>query len=623
MLRTRLLLSLLPFPVILLGIGAYAVILFVRLARELDRVVTMNYQTVMASQDLTLSLARIQSAVRLGIEADTEEANTAFRRHVATFEEQLDRQRQSAQAGRLLELTGELAQGFRALHASGATTLAEESRSNRRRDYDQVFYPASLRIQIMLDELGDAGRKAILAANEGAERILRQVTALMTGAILVGLMLSGYSGYRFAKSILQPIQTLTSATRELAKGEPTAPVVVSSRDELAALAAAFNEMAAQLQEFKRSTSAEILRLHRTMQATLASFPDPVYVLGPEGRIELENPSAVALSRGATEAGELPPGLGALVRTARASGVSHLPNDFNEVICLRHDAQDRYYLPRIVAMSDGNGGLVGVAAVLYDLTRFRLLDAMKTNLVATVSHELKTPLTGVRMALHLLHDGSLGALTPPQQDMVATARDDAERLLRILNDLLDLARLEQGSAGLRREVITSESLFHGMVSDLGESITAAGMTLVPEVESGLPRVWVDLQRIRHVFANLVSNAIKHSPPGGRIRLHAGKTADGNLELSVEDEGVGIAEEYQQRIFDRFYRVPGQSAGGVGLGLSIAREIVLAHGGYLGVRSCPGEGSRFYFTLPSAAAMDFEVTDPSVAARDRRNGDVVSG
>jgi signal transduction histidine kinase len=357
-----------------------------------------------------------------------------------------------------------------------------------------------------------------------------------------------------------------------------------------------------LQEFKRSTSAEILRLHRTMQATLASFPDPVYVLNPEGRIELENPSAVALSRDLTGGGELPPALEALVRNARASGVSHLPNDFNEVVCLRHDSQERFYLPRIVAMSDGNGGLVGVAAVLYDLTRFRLLDAMKTNLVATVSHELKTPLTGVRMALHLLHDGSLGALTPQQQDMVATARDDAERLLRILNDLLDLARLEQGSAGLRREMMSAKTLFDGMVSDLGESIAAAGMQLVSGAESDLPRVWVDLQRIRHVFGTLVSNAIKHSPPGGRIRLQAAKTADGDLELSVEDEGMGIAPEHQQRIFDRFYRVPGQTTSGAGLGLSIAREIVLAHGGYLGVRSQAGEGSRFYFRLPSAAATE---------------------
>jgi signal transduction histidine kinase len=589
---------------ILLGIGAYAVVLFVRLARELDRVVTMNYQTVMASQDLTLSLARMQSAVRLGIEADTDEASTAFRRQVAMFEAQLARQRQSAGAGRVRELTGELAQSFRALHAAGATTLAEGSRSNRRRDYDQVFYPASLRIQILIDELGQSGRRAILAANESAERILRQVVTLMAGAILVGVMLSGYAGYRFARSILVPIQTLTRATRELAKGEPTMPVQVRSRDELATLAAAFNEMAAQLQEFRRNTSAEILRLHRTMRATLASFPDPVYVLGPEGTIELENPSAVALSRGLSVPGDLPPALEALVRETRSSGVSHLPNDFNEVICLRHESHERFYLPRIVAMSDGNGGLVGVAAVLYDLTRFRLLDAMKTNLVATVSHELKTPLTGVRMALHLLYDGSLGTLTPAQLDMVATARDDAERLLRILNDLLDLARLEEGSAGLRREIMTAEELFHGMVSELKDLVAAAGLSLVPESGSELPRVWVDLPRIRHVFANLASNAIKHSPPGGRIVLRADTSDDGALELSIQDEGPGIAPEFQQRIFDRFYRVPGQVTGGAGLGLSIAREIVLAHGGYLGVRSLPGEGCRFFFTLPAAGEAEAE-------------------
>jgi two-component system, NtrC family, sensor histidine kinase KinB len=497
-------------------------------------------------------------------------------------------------------LIDDLAQSFRALHASGAITLAEENRADRRRDYDEAFYPATLKIQLLLDELAQAGRRAILVANESAGRILRQVTALMLAAIVVGLVLSGYSGYRFARSILVPIQSLTRAARELGKGDPTPPIEVATRDELAALAGAFNEMAAQLQEFRRSTSAEILRLHRTMQATLGSFPDPVYVLGPEGAIELENPSAVELSRGLSSPGTLPARLQELVESARTSGVSHLPNDFNEVISLRNNSQERFYLPRIVAMRDASGGLLGVAAVLYDLTRFRLLDAMKTNLVATVSHELKSPLTGVRMALHLLLEESLGPLTPQQQDMLTTARDDAERLLRILNDLLDLARLDLGGAALRREIVDPGLLFHETVSELTETASAAGIGLKAEIEPDLPRLSIDAPRIQHVFANLVSNAVKHSPSGGQIIARAARTPDGDIRFSVKDDGPGIAPEYHQRIFERFFRVPGQGRVGVGLGLSIAREIVLAHGGYLGVHSQPGQGAEFYFILPARKA-----------------------
>jgi signal transduction histidine kinase len=249
------------------------------------------------------------------------------------------------------------------------------------------------------------------------------------------------------------------------------------------------------------------------------------------------------------------------------------------------------------MRDEDGGQVGVAAVLYDLTRFRLLDAMKTNLAATVSHELKSPLTGVRMALHLLHQGSLGPLTPRQQDMVTTARDDAERLLRILNDLLDLARLDEGGAALRRESVPAETLVQEAVAEFAESATAAGLTLTTEVDPDLPRVSVDIPRIRHVFANLINNAIKHSPPSGRIVLRARHAADGRIVFSVQDDGPGIAPEFHTRIFERFFRVPGQAKAGAGLGLSIAREIVLAHGGYLGVRSLPGQGCEFYFAMPS--------------------------
>jgi len=242
-------------------------------------------------------------------------------------------------------------------------------------------------------------------------------------------------------------------------------------------------------------------------------------------------------------------------------------------------------------------LLGVAVVLYDVTRFRLVDAAKTDLVATVSHELKSPLTSVRMALYILLEKTVGPLTSKQDDLLTAARNDTERLLRILNDLLDLARLEEGNAALRLEPVAPAELLAVVMKEMVDKVSAKNLNVNFRVEPDLPAVPVDRQRVNHVFSNLISNAIKHSPANGEITLGAVLAEGHAVEFSVTDQGPGIPEEYQTRIFERFFRVPGQAKSGAGLGLSIAREITLSHGGRIGVRSAPGQGTTFFVILKS--------------------------
>jgi signal transduction histidine kinase len=243
---------------------------------------------------------------------------------------------------------------------------------------------------------------------------------------------------------------------------------------------------------------------------------------------------------------------------------------------------------------------GVAVVLNDVTRFRLLDGAKTHLVATVSHELKTPLTSVRMALHILLEKTVGVLTAKQEELVQAACSDTERLLGILNNLLDLAMLEEGNAELAREAVPPAELLSTVMSQTADGVSTKGLRIECRVDPGLPDVLVDRQRINHVFANLLTNAIKHSPEGCEIRLRASRAEDHAVRFTVSDSGPGIPEQYQARVFDRFFRVPGQRSNGAGLGLSIAKEIAVAHGGRIGVQSSPGDGATFYVVLKAADA-----------------------
>ncbi len=424
----------------------------------------------------------------------------------------------------------------------------------------------------------------------------------MIFGMVLALLISAYAGYQLSRSIIEPIQLLTRATRELGEGKMDQPVPVTTKDELGELAQAFNKMAAQLQEYRQSTTEEIVRAHRTMEATLASFPDPIFVLDKDGHIELKNPAADGLASGLQLEGRLPDKLQLIAQNSLVSGESFLPDSFNEVITYRINDVDKFFLPRILAMRNKEDALFGVAVVLYDITRFRLLDAAKTDLVATVSHELKSPLTSVRMALHVLLEKTVGELTPKQDELLQAARNDTERQLRILNDLLDLARLEEGNDGLRKTPAAPAELLTSVMKEMTDKINAKGLNVNFSIETDLPAILVDRQRINHVFTNLLSNAIKHSPEKGDITLGAKLVKDHNVEFSVTDRGPGIPEEFHSRIFDRFFRVPGQSQAGAGLGLSIAREITLAHGGQIGVRSAPGQGCCFYVVLKSVVSPD---------------------
>jgi len=279
-----------------------------------------------------------------------------------------------------------------------------------------------------------------------------------------------------------------------------------------------------------------------------------------------------------------------------TGEPYLPADYGHALTLRVGPEDRHYLPRILAIGDRLGEFQGAAVLFQDVTKFRLLDDAKTNLVGTVSHELKTPLTSLRLALYLLLEQQVGALGPAQRELLETARDDADRLLRILDDLLDLARLESGDAALSRREVRVADLLADVAREAQPHLDAAHQRLEVRCAAGVGAVPADVDRLRHVFLNFLTNAAKYARPGATVTLYAEPAPLGGVRCGVRDQGPGVPPDSVPRIFDRFYRVPGSAEQGAGLGLAIAREIVAAHGGSIGCLSRPGEGADFYFDLP---------------------------
>ena len=420
-------------------------------------------------------------------------------------------------------------------------------------------------------------------------------TRVMLLAIGAALPLGLFFAYRVGGIILRPIQRLTESARDLGEGNLDQVLPVSGHDELGQLAAAFNKMAGKLRLYRQTTTDELVHARQATEIVFAALLDPIVIFSAAGEIAYQNPAAERLRKKLASTDTTLPIVPLAMKVLHGDG-DFLPESFDQAICVRVDDREKFLLPRVIGLQDGGSGAV---VILNDVTRFRLMDDVKTNLVATVSHELKTPLTSIRMAVYLLLEERIGALNPKQTELLLASRDDAERLLDLINNLLDLARLESGMTVSERRAQAPEELVRQAANAARELVSVAGVTITARADAGLPPVVVSADQLGHVFSNLISNAAKHSPPGEEItvaaRVQAGQRA---VRFSVVDRGAGIPAAERERVFEKFYRLPGEPREGAGLGLAICREIVHAHGGEIGVVPGPaGRGSEFFFVLPA--------------------------
>jgi signal transduction histidine kinase len=296
-----------------------------------------------------------------------------------------------------------------------------------------------------------------------------------------------------------------------------------------------------------------------------------------------------------------PGVRAALERARDHVIAghgpYVPRGFEEAVRVAGPDGDRFFLPRATPLYAEPAGVTGVTVILQDVTRPRRFDELKNDLVATVAHEFRTPLTSLHMAIHLCLEGAAGPVTERQTDLLHAARQDCERLQTIVDEILDLARLQAGKVALQRRPLAPAALVAEALEARRSAARQRGLTLAEEVEPSLPEVNADAERIQIVLTNLLANAIRHAPEGSTVTVRA-RALEQQVRFEIADPGPGIAPEHHERIFEKFYRVPGTARGGSGLGLSVAKELVEAHGGAIGVESEVGRGATFWFTVPAA-------------------------
>jgi len=595
--KKRIIIGLAPIFVLIVAMGAYAILLFAKLGSQVDVVLRENYRSVVAGQKMKEAAERMDSALFFSLVGEEQRGRQLYTDYLPKFEQGL-----KTELGNIT-VPGEdrLASSIQELH-SRYVRQAEifwktPDVPARREMYFHDLLPVFTEIKDTAQAVITLNQDNMLKSDREARGLSVKSTRYMVFASLIGIAAAVLLAARLQKSVLQPIRALTAVSKELGEGKLDQIVPVESKDELGELADAFNKLASKLRAYRQITSDQILQARQMTETTFSAFPDPIVALSAEGVIDFTNPAAITLFHIIGSEGKLPGHVQERAEKVLKGGPDYLPTSFEKTVVVRVDDKEVFLLPRVIGMRDESGNVYGAAVILQDVTRLRLLDEVKSNLVSTVSHELKTPLTSVRMGLYLLLEERIGTLNPKQTELLIAAREDSERLLEMINDLLDLAKLESGKVTLNREDIDAGALVQTLSGDLESLAESHGSKISTSIEPGLARVRVDMRQISHVFTNLVSNAVKHSKRGEAVRL-AAESRNGMVRFSVADQGPGIPEEFQPRIFERFFRVPGDSTGGAGLGLAIAKEIVTAHGGHIGLNSKPGQGCEFYFDLPPA-------------------------
>lgn len=392
------------------------------------------------------------------------------------------------------------------------------------------------------------------------------------------------------ESTAATLQRLTQAADRITQGDLAARTISLSGGESGQLVRAFNRMAEKLQKQIAKRAREKDRLHTVLQV----MTDGVLIVNRHGEVRLLNPAAAHILQTKPERA-LRHSFIQAVRDHRIVEVfvRCQQSGRSETALLELD-RDRFW--RMVVTPFLRGDAQGYLVVFQDLTRLHQLQTVRQDFISNISHELRTPIASLRALVETLSDGALDDQQAAHR-FLRHMEVEVDALSQMVQELLDLARIESGKASLHLAATPTLALLQRAADRLQAQAARAQVTLRMEGVTNLPPVYVDGSRVEQVLTNLIHNAIKFTPPKGEIRLAANAYDNQTMLVKVTDSGVGIAPEDLPRVFERFYKADrARSGGGTGLGLAIAKHIVQAHGGRIWVESRVGKGSTFFFTLP---------------------------
>lgn len=432
---------------------------------------------------------------------------------------------------------------------------------------------------------------AIHNKNERAQATAENALTFIISIVALVFLIAFTFSMNFPAIVTDPIKHLSEAIKEISNKNYKYRVRIDNKDEFGNLADAFNSMAERLEYFESSNLNKLMFEKSRAEAVINSLKDASIGIDKNNTILFANHQALQLL-----------GLTTSEIVGREVDVVAKSNDLFSFLITNDSAapfkivvenRENYFVKEYIDVAQGEGN--SKVIVLRNITSFKELDVAKTNFIATISHELKTPLAASDFSLKLLEDQRIGTLSDEQKELIQNLKQDNQRILKIISELLNMSQVETGKIELDVQLVNPYLIIDHAIETIATAAREKKIEIKKIAEDALPLIKADAEKSTWVLNNFLTNAIKYSAEGSSITILA-KAINENVQFSVQDTGPGIAKEYQSRLFERYFQVPGSKGKGTGLGLGISKEFILAQKGKIWVDSEIGNGSTFSFSLP---------------------------
>lgn len=486
------------------------------------------------------------------------------------------------------------------------TELGEKALTEKLRNEYEIYKKDGLIshlpiIKQQIYQIINVNMSAIVQKNKNAELTAEKATQLLSFVIAFVFIIAFTFAFNFPNYIAEPISKLTDGIKAIANKNYGLRLHLHSNDEFEDLANAFNTMAERLDNYENSNLAKLMFEKRRIETIINNMHDAIVGLDENKKILFVNQVATSLL-----------GVAEFDLVGKYAPDVAINNDlFRNLLQINHEVKhikifsegkESYFTKEFLVVNNPeNNTTAGTVIILKNITKFQELDLAKTNFIATISHELKTPIFAIKMSLKLLEDERVGKVNEEQHKLIQNIKEDSQRLLKITGELLDLSQVETGRINLNQLETTPESIINYAKNTVQTIANQKDIYFEINMENDLPNVNADVEKSAWVMVNFLSNAIRYTPEHGKIIISAIRK-NGKVQFSVQDFGKGIEGKFKDKIFDKFFQVPtsnSQEKSGTGLGLAISKDFIAAQGGDILVESEIHQGSTFSFSLPITA------------------------
>ncbi|MCC6253125.1 MAG: HAMP domain-containing protein [Bacteroidia bacterium] len=502
------------------------------------------------------------------------------------------------------------------LQEENATEIGEEAATiELRKNFEQYksnldsqFVASSIRNNIL--NIMNVNMEAIQRKSDLAKKTAETATIVISIVGTVCFMLAFTLLLNLPSNIADPIKELTQSIKEIADENYAQRVHFEQNNEFGELAHSFNVMAEKLEEYNNSNLAKLMQEKQRIETLINNMHNPVIGLDENRKVIFVNNEALKVSglkREEVEGKQVQDI--AIHNDLIRSLIQDLlkPNDNRDKpqqpLKIFADNKESYFEKEIIPISitptaEKQSKHIGDVILLQNITPFKELDFAKTNFIATVSHELKTPISSILMSLNLLENEKIGIVNLEQKQLIQSVKEDSERLLKITGELLNMTQVEVGKIQLSLQAASPLEIIQYATNVVKTQADQKGVTIQVECPANLPSVNADSEKTAWVLTNLMINAINYSFENSKVVVSAHEEED-KIIFTIQDFGKGIDSKYLPKLFDRYFQIPGSSKSGTGLGLAISKEFVEAQGGHIFVQSDIGKGSIFSLALNKAA------------------------